>query len=126
MTDAMAVSSRVASEAWDRLRLRRAVECGGAGQRRGKAAMLRFTLREILLLTAFVATVIAWRQESWAHDRSRQRTRSHAERLRVSLGLAKSECDQLTRWIIEGRPRETCGSTYFEGPEWALAQQPIP
>jgi hypothetical protein len=85
--------------------------------------MFRFTIRELLLLTALVGTIISWHTDSIASDRARRTTRLHAERLRDSLSAAKGINGMLLRAIEH--PREPqCWQVPH--PNWELASQPIP
>jgi hypothetical protein len=87
--------------------------------------MFRFTLRELLLITAIAATSIAWRVENRAADLAKStlmRTRTHAERLRESLALAEGECNRLVHWITNG-PKPDCPTRPH--PEWELVNEPV-
>jgi len=86
--------------------------------------MFRFSIRELLILTALVGVCIAWRTDSTARAHAHGATREHAERLRNSLGLAKRDYDTLVEYVKTGKPRIGCGTV--PRPEWELAKQRIP
>jgi hypothetical protein len=88
-----------------------------------RLSMFRFTIRELLLLTALVGAVIGWRTDVWARDLSHRATRSHAERLRESLADAKGINGMLLR-AIEHPNEPQCWQVSY--PNWALVSQPIP
>jgi hypothetical protein len=86
--------------------------------------MFRFSIRELMFLTALVGVCLAWRSDSAARAEAHHTTREHAERLRNSLELAEDDVDMLAEFIRTGRPRVVCGND--PRPEWELARQPIP
>jgi len=85
--------------------------------------MFRFSIRELLLLTALVGTVIAWRIDSMASDLARRTTRMHAERLRDSLSAARGINGMLLHAIEHSREPQCWQVSH---PNWELASQPIP
>ena len=89
--------------------------------------MFRFSIRELMLLTALVAISMAWFVESRGAEVAEwrsQRVRGHAERLRESLDLAEWECRRMADWIEYGQMEAICGNT--PRPQWDLAKQAIP
>jgi hypothetical protein len=85
--------------------------------------MFRFTIRELLLLTALVATSIAWSSDRAVAEAARQTTRQHAERLRESLAAAKG-INGMLRFAIEHPGEAQCWQV--PQPDWELASKPIP
>jgi hypothetical protein len=93
--------------------------------------MFRFSIRELLILTAAVGVCVAWQAESFAwrtesaaRSQAHSKTREHAERLRESLRLAERDCDMLIEYIKTGKPRVVCGNEPQK--RWELVKQNIP
>jgi hypothetical protein len=89
--------------------------------------MFRFTIRDVLLLTAIVALAVGWWVDHRHCNHRRQLTLAHAERLRDALVKAR-------RAYFIARDNyylvmEEQGSTYHplpQGPDWSIADEPIP
>lgn len=95
----------------------------GAKGRLGSRAMLRFSIRELLLLTALAATWTAWRLDNARRELSQKYTRAHAAKLRDSLEAAKG-IEGMLIWSIQNPEKGQCWQVPH--PDWNLISQPIP
>jgi hypothetical protein len=86
--------------------------------------MIRFTVREILLLTALVGSCVAWRLESHSLKRAQRVTRAHAEQLREALSIGKSQFDEALNPPFNNDIL-ACG-TFKPRADWKLAKHPTP
>ena len=86
--------------------------------------MFRFTIRDVLWLTALVAMGVAWWLDHASLGASRVAIRDHAIKLRTSFSNVKKT------HVISHRGAELIEPGWrneiLEMPDWQLAEKPIP
>ena len=88
--------------------------------------MFRFTIRDVLWLTALVAMGVAWRLDRTSLDASRVATRDHAIKLQTSLANDKKNQERERLFWDTPAVKRTYTKAFPEPVDWQLAEQPIP
>ena len=80
--------------------------------------MFRFTIRDVLLVTAILAAFLAW----WLETKAHVGTSAYAKQLQRALSTAKQNEDS---YLSKLRGEQVSCRTIFEI-DWKLAERPIP
>ena len=86
--------------------------------------MFRFTIRDVLWLTALVAMGVAWWLDRESLDASRVAIRDHAIKLRTSFSNVRKTYVLSHRGAFVIEPGQKI--EVLEMPNWELAEKPIP
>src|SRR5258706_12067535 len=97
----------------------------------GVLAMFRFSIRDLLWATLVVAVGLGWWLHYRAVDANRQAVIQHAEKLKMTLSLAKAESEALADDVkfFEDIARTKAAYSYIHRivkVDWTILDKPIP
>jgi hypothetical protein len=93
---------------------------------------MRFSIRDLFLVTVIVALALGWWLHSRALDANRKAVIQHAEKVKTVLRTAKAECRQLERDVEFFKDATIAGGIMFHyqpkshDVDWTVLEEPIP
>jgi hypothetical protein len=88
-----------------------------------RLTVFRFTIRELVLVTAIVALAFGWGIDHWAAKSRGIALAKHSQRLHDQLGRAKGEVDQMSEFFFQNFQGSM---TVMLPADWRILDEPIP